>query len=664
MCGFAGIGGNLFSSFDTNAVLTRMGDAIAHRGPDDFGIWIDERAGVGLVHRRLSILDLSPAGHQPMASGSGRYVMAFNGEIYNHSDLRADLVRDGVAPQWRGHSDTETLLAGFDAWGIEETLRRSVGMFALAVFDRAKGSLILARDRLGEKPLYYGQFKGAFVFASEPKAFRQLPGFDAEVDRDALALFVRYNYIPSPRSIFKDIRKLPPATLMEVPLDAIGRYALPEPAPYWSARTAALDGIAYPLAFDSEEDAADALEALLTKAIGQQMIADVPLGAFLSGGVDSSTVVALMQKQSSRPVKSFTIGFSEEDHNEAEYAKAVAEHLGAEHTELYVTPADALSVIPKLPEIYCEPFSDSSQIPTFLVSRMARQHVTVSLSGDGGDELFGGYTRYFLAARLWSKIARLPSGLRRAAGALLSVSPGAWDRFYRASEGIIPARLRLPGDRIHRGAALLKSDHPSVLYHDRVSHWDGTEIVLGAKINPATEFKDRWPDFGMLPEQMMAFDSTSYLPDDILVKVDRAAMAVSLESRAPFLDHRVYEFAWRLRLGLKLRDGQGKWLLRKVLYRHVPPSLIDRPKMGFGVPIAAWLRGPLCDWAEDLLSEKRLREDAFFEPGPIRKRWAEHLTGSRNWQYHLWDILMFQAWHDSNRALPEQRAPKFAPAGA
>lgn len=643
MCGFAGFlsaaGG--IDCTQAQEVLRHMANAIVHRGPDSDGYWADPALGIGLAHRRLAIVDLSPAGTQPMASGSGRYVLAFNGEIYNHQLLRQSLEREGkvIAP-WRGHSDTETLLAGFSAWGLVPTLQRAIGMFAIALWDRELRTLTLARDRMGEKPLYYGwqgQGKAAtFLFGSELPALRSHPAFTADISRDALALYMRHNCIGGANSIYSGIRKLLPGHVLTVSCMA------PEPVLYewWSAADVAAKSVAQPFAGRPEE-AVTGLEALLRNAVGQQMMADVPLGAFLSGGIDSSTVVALMQAQSARPVRTFSIGFHEEGYNEAEHAKAVAKHLGTEHTELYVTPEQALAVIPKLPTLYSEPFADSSQIPTFLVSQLARQHVTVSLSGDAGDELFCGYNRYQMTAGVWDKVSRLPRPMRRlAAGVITSVPPGAWDK-----AGALLSMSRI-GDKLHKGAALLGSRSVADLYRGMVSHWsDPVNLVLGAS-EPATVLTGAAPALPGLSdvERMMALDMLSYLPDDILVKVDRAAMGVSLETRVPMLDHRVVEFAWSLPLAYKLREGVTKWPLRQVLYRHVPPELIERPKMGFGVPIDHWLRGPLREWAETLLAEPRLRGEGFFNPEPIRQKWAEHLSGQRNWQYHLWDVLMFQAW--------------------
>jgi asparagine synthase (glutamine-hydrolysing) len=630
-----------------------MANSIAHRGPDDAGVWVDEATRVGLAHRRLSILDPSPAGHQPMASACGRYVIVFNGEIYNHLELRetlgaclssmASLQRGGGVGAWRGHSDTETLLAAIVAWGMETTLKQCVGMFAFALWDRHERSLTLARDRLGEKPLYYGWVNGTFLFASELKALRAWPGFSAEIDRAALALYMRHNYVPAPWSIYRSIWKLLPGTLLRVTADGEST-----PTAYWSAREAASAGLAQPFAGDDRE-AADELERLLRQSIAGQRLADVPLGAFLSGGIDSSVVVALMQSMSAQQVKTFTIGFHENEYNEAEHAKAVAAHLNTDHTELYVTSRQAMDVIPLLPALYDEPFSDSSQIPTYLVSALARRHVTVSLSGDGGDELFGGYNRYFWAMHLWRRLSLAPAPFRRSLGRLLiGVSPGAWNRVFRLLGPLLPSRLHHanPGDKLHKLAALFAARQPEAIYQRLVSHWeDPARVVLGAR-EPATVVSDpaHWLDSPDFAQRMMYLDQISYLPDDILVKVDRAAMGVSLETRVPMLDHRLVEFAWRLPLSMKIRDGQGKWLLRQVLYRHVPRELIERPKMGFGVPIDQWLRGPLREWAESLLDEGRLRREGYFEPAPIRKKWGEHLSRDRNWSYCLWDVLMFQAW--------------------
>jgi asparagine synthase (glutamine-hydrolysing) len=626
-----------------------MAAAIINRGPDDSGVWSDVEASIALAHRRLSVVDLSPAGHQPMASASGRYVIVFNGEIYNHLDMRTELEKSGGSFQWRGHSDTETLLAGIDVWGLEATLKRSTGMFAIALWDKQTRVLTLARDRMGEKPLYFGwQGSGehrSFLFGSELKALKRHPAFAAPIDRDALCLLLRHNYIPAPYSIYRGISKLEPGCILTVSLEQLE----PKKWKYWDTLEVASAGIKNQFT-GSANEAVDALERLAKDAVRQQMMADVPLGAFLSGGIDSSTVVALMQAQSARPVKTFTIGFNEEGYNEAQHAKVVARHLGTEHTELYVTSQQAMDVIPRLPSLYCEPFADSSQIPTFLVSQLARQHVTVSLSGDAGDELFCGYNRYQMTHDLWRKISLVPSLLRvLAAKGITSIAPKQWDRIARSIPGA--SRYASVGDKLHKGAGVLTCPTVDELYLGMVSHLpDPATWVIGGK-EPLTRLTGEHAALnGLDPvERMMALDAVSYLPDDILVKVDRAAMGVSLESRVPFLDHRVVEFAWSLPLEYKLRDGQTKWPLRQVLYRYVPRELIDRPKMGFGIPLHDWLRGPLREWAENLLGEERLRREGFFHPEPIRQKWMEHLSGQRNWAAVLWNVLMFQAWLESDQ---------------
>lgn len=643
MCGITGFWTDRPAGRDAAAAIAQaMAARLAHRGPDGAGTWLDDSGAVALAHRRLAIVDLSPAGHQPMRSASGRYELILNGEIYNHVALRAEL----PAQPWRGHSDTETLLAGIEHWGIEATLRKVVGMFAVALWDRERQRLTLARDRFGEKPLYIARLPHALLFASELKAFDAWPGFAPPIDRGAVALLLRHNYIPAPYSIFEGVSKLPPATLLHVD----GPSRIGSPQPYWSLRDAAEAGQRAPFA-GTDEQAADALEAHLDAAIALQRVADVPLGAFLSGGVDSSVVVALMQRQSTTPVRTFTIGFDVPQFNEAEHAKAVARHLGTEHTELYCSARQALEVVPKLATMYCEPFSDSSQIPTFLVSQMARRHVTVSLSGDAGDELFGGYTRYDRAPALWSQLGRVPAPLRRALGpAIQALPPSAWDR---VGDTLCRLTGRAPiervGDRAHKLADMLKTRTPEAFYRDMVSHqpWPA-RVVLGAT-EPGTAMTQPalWPALPSFEERMMFIDTLSYLPDDILVKVDRAAMAVSLETRVPLLDHRVVEFAWSLPLHLKRRDGVGKWLLRQVLYRHVPRELIERPKTGFGVPLGDWLRGPLRPWAEHLLDEKRLREQGLLDVAYVRRLWREQIEGQREWMYLLWDVLMLQAWLDT-----------------
>lgn len=626
MCGIAGF---ITPSGKERGFLANtakaMSNAIRHRGPDDSDVWVDEKAGVALGHRRLSIIDLSPLGRQPMASPSGRYVICYNGEVYNFKELRRELEELGHA--FRGGSDTEVLLAGFEQWGVRRAVERFVGMFAFALWDAHERSLYLVRDRLGIKPLYYGRLGGDFVFGSELKALRAHPNFDRSIDRDSLTLYFRHNYIPAPYSIYDGIRKLEPGQMLKL------NPQKPEPVveQYWSACEAWDRGEDEPFR-GSKEKAIDQLETLLKDSIGLRMLADVPLGAFLSGGIDSSTVAALMQVQSSRPVKTFSIGFEEQGYNEAEHARAVADHLGTEHTELYVTPQDLLDVVPLIPRYWDEPFADSSQIPTYLLSRLTREHVTVSLSGDGGDELFSGYDRYFWTDRIWKMVNRVPVPFRKLLARAGKMLPGrAYD--------LLGSR----GQKIRWRMDALGIDDFESLYRYFISHFkQPQEMVLGgaeprtagASLSP---LDDRW-------RWMSLHDTVSYLPDDILVKVDRASMGVSLEARVPLLDHRVVEFAARVSTSMKVRDGQGKWLLRQVLYRHVPRELVERPKMGFGVPIERWMRNELREWCEDLLSAETIRKQGYLNPDMVGRMWKEYLGGESNWNYYLWDVLMFQAW--------------------
>ena len=646
MCGIAGFVNPGQRDASPGACLRAMTAAVAHRGPDDEGHWVDAQHGVALGHRRLAVVDLSPAGAQPMASASGRFRLSYNGEIYNFRELRETLAAAGHT--FRGHSDTEVMLAAFEQWGVERAVKSFVGMFAFALWDGRERLLHLVRDRAGEKPLYYGWAGGVFLFGSELKALRAHKAWVGEIDRDALALFMRYNYVPTPHSIYKGIRKQTPGTILTLGLKRLEVGAAPAESAYWSAAESAERGAAEPFA-GTDAEAVEELNALLRDSVRRQMVADVPLGAFLSGGIDSSTVVALMQAQSARPVKTFTIGFGEAEYDEAAHARRVAERLGTEHTELYLKPEDALAVIPRLPTIYDEPFSDSSQIPTFIVSQLARGSVTVCLSGDGGDELFGGYRRYVEGESLWNKIRPVPPPLRRALAAAIGKTPvGALNLLFSG----LGAKLdrfggtTSIGNKMHTLAGLMGVSSSSEFYRHLVSQWkEPCAVVLDSReATPAPLDSAYAPALTGFARRMMLVDAVSYLPDDILVKVDRASMAVSLESRVPFLDHRVMEFAWRVPLRMKVRGGKGKWLLRQVLGRYVPEEMMERPKMGFGVPLDHWLRGPLRDWAESLLSEGRLRGEGFFDPRPIRRMWGEHLSGRRDRQYYIWAVLMFEAW--------------------
>ena len=653
MCGIAGFWQTKRTSESPSAILRQMGAALAQRGPDDSGCFFDSATGVGLSFRRLSILDLSPAGHQPMDSASGRTTIIFNGEVYNYEEIRKEL---GPGCKWRGHSDTEVMLEAIERWGLQAAVGRFVGMFAFALWDRAERTLSLVRDRLGIKPVYYGMAGGDFIFASELKAILEYPRFDPKIDRHALTLYMRHAYVPSPHSIYEGISKLPPGYILTL----TSPQAEPLLSKFWSGAEIAKAG------FESRIQASDTevvteLEHKLSEAIRLRMIADVPLGAFLSGGIDSSTVVALMQAQSRRPVKTFTIGFYEDGYNEAAHAKSIASHLGTDHTELYVTPKEAMSVIPSLSSIYDEPFADPSQIPTFLVSKLARQSVTVSLSGDGGDELFGGYNRYFRTSAIWNSLKWAPRLTRRLAAKLMySVPPAGIDRMYGWLKPVIPARKRFAavGDKVHKLAGFMDCQNSEAMYLRALSFWTPSEVIPGSQ-EPET-VKQSVQDSAWLPgieERMMLSDLLNYLPDDILTKVDRASMAVSLEARVPVLDHRVVQFAWRLPLHFKIRNGVSKWALRQVLYKYVPSHMIERPKMGFGVPIDAWLRGPLRQWAEELLSSQSLAQHNLFCDEAIRKKWVEHLSGGRNWQYQLWGVLVFQDWFQKSRpAVVESRA--------
>jgi asparagine synthase (glutamine-hydrolysing) len=636
MCGIAGV---LTSTIGSREALERgaaaMADSLAHRGPDDNGLWGDAEAGVAITHRRLSIVDLSPAGHQPMTSADGRFVITYNGEVYNFQELRAELAARGVS--FRGHSDTEVMLEAFSAYGVTATIKRLIGMFALGIWDRKERTLMLVRDRLGIKPLYWAKFNGLFLFGSELKSLRAYPGWEPRIDRSAVAAFMRLNYVPAPHTIYQGVHMLEPGSILT--LSANGE---PRIEKYWDARDVARNGLANPL-HGSDIELTDQLETLLQDAVRRRMVADVPVGAFLSGGVDSSTVAALMQTANAGPVRTYSIGFDLPGYNEAGYAAAVANHLDTEHTEMIVSPQQALDVIPKLPEFYDEPFADSSQIPTFLVSQMTRQHVTVALSGDGGDELFAGYNRYQFAATYWPKLQRVPGPLRKLLSAVLTSLPAdQWTRLLAfASNRNAPWQA---GDKIYKLAAVLRLDDEAAMYRHLVNHWNPAELMPGvAEAGGAT-----WDDAlnGGFVERMQLADIQTYLPDDILTKVDRASMAVALEARVPLLDHRVVEFSWRLPRAMKMRSGTTKWLLREVLYRHVPRELIERPKMGFSIPLGEWLRGPLRDWAENLLSEQRLREAGLLDVQQVRACWQDHLSGRHNRQYELWNVLMLEAWRE------------------
>jgi asparagine synthase (glutamine-hydrolysing) len=621
VCGIAGI---LGPGADDVATLRRMADRLEHRGPDAEGVYA--QGPVGFSHRRLAVIGLGEAGAQPMTSRSGRFVVSFNGELYNHLELRSQLSSATVAPAWRGGSDTETLLAGVEAWGVRGLIERTVGMFVLAVWDRDTRTLVLARDRMGEKPLYWALDRGRLLFASQPSALREVPGFSPSIDRDALADLLRYGHVPAPRTIHHEVQVLPPGTLLEVALgqgdEVRGR---PEPTSWWSMLDTAAAALQDPFAGDAV-DAVDAVEAAVTTAVRGQMLSDVPLGAFLSGGIDSSLVVATMQRISSRPVRTFTIGFAEAGFDESVHARRIAAHLGTDHTDLVLSPAEAQAIVPQLPRIYDEPFADSSQIPTLLVSRLARQHVTVALSGDGGDELFGGYERYAQAEQR----ARMP----RTVGLMAAAAFGLLGQPRKRSAALTVGRTG--PDAIRR----LLSANPLA-----------ESMVLGVDGAAGHErFEARWDAtaaLGGITERFMALDSIGYLPDDILHKVDRAAMAVSLETRVPLLDHRLVRLAWTLPHDVKVRAGTTKWVLREALARVVPRELFERPKMGFGVPIGAWLRGPLRGWADELLAPDLLRSDGWLDVPRVTRLWTDHVRGRWDATYDLWPILMFQAWlHD------------------
>lgn len=645
MCGIAGFVSRREIDFD--AVVRAMTNAIHHRGPDDEGVWIDQEAGVALGHRRLSILDLSPSGHQPMISASGRYIIVYNGEIYNHQALRSELEAIGAAPEWRGHSDTEVMLAAIEHWGIDATLRRLNGMFAFALWDRRERELTFARDRMGEKPLYYGVHGGTLLFGSELKALTTHPAFRAEIDRDALAAFMRLGYVPAPASIWRGIHKLPPATSMTISIERLDRL---EPVTFWNIAEVARRGTAEPRIAGPE--LVDDLEDLLSDAVRLRMEADVPLGAFLSGGIDSSLVASLMQANASSPVRTFSIGFDDPNFNEAEHAKAVAAHLGTSHTELYVGMDMARDMLPSLPEIWDEPFADSSQIPMFLVSRLAREHVTVALSGDGGDELFGGYNRHVTGAGIWSRVEALPASARQLAGRVLSHK--LTGSIAQTAAGLLPGNRRMAGiaARLPKVGAIVGARSPMDFYGRLISQWQDERLVLGAGTDLSLPEPPTLADFR---NTMMFLDMTTYLPDDILVKVDRAGMGVSLEGRVPLLDHRVVEFAWQVPLDAKIRDGRGKMILREILDRYVPRNLIERPKAGFAIPVGRWLAGPLRPWVEALIDPRRIAAEGYLDGVIVADVWKRFLGGDVRLETRLWCILMFQAWLERQSLAGEVR---------
>ena len=648
MCGFAGYLTKCNSrNHDSKNILNNMGNVIAHRGPDDSGIWYDNNyKAIGFVHRRLSIQDLSVAGQQPMHSRSGRYIIVFNGEIYNHLLLRKSLK---INVPWNGRSDTETLLACIELYGIKKTLKKLIGMFSFAIWDVKHKRLTLARDRMGEKPLYYGFQNGTFLFGSDLISLKQHPDFVGEIRRKSIALFMRFGYIPCPYSIYNNIFKLPPGSFINIERDV----ANPQPEFYWNfkeivkSNNLEINNLEYDIAVNN-------LEIALGDSIERQMISDVPLGAFLSGGIDSSSIVALAQLRSSNQVKTFSIGYDDKHYNEAEHAKLIANHLGTDHTDLYVTPKDTISVIPEIPKIYSEPFADPSQIPMFLLSKMTKDYVTVALSGDGGDELFGGYNRHLFTNQYWGAISKLPSSMKwLITNTIKSLSPNHWNKVFMYFNYFMPKKFHHQnmGLKLYKISKAIRSDSIDDLYTSLISRWDNPEgLVLGIE-KDKTLYEPLIDEFILCDDvsKMMAMDTVGYLSDDILCKVDRASMFASLESRNPFLDHNIVEFAAKLPLNYKIKNGIGKSVLRDVLYKHVPKKLIDRPKMGFDIPIGDWLRGSLKKWANDLLDEKKIREDGYFNAELVRKIWFEHQSGSNNMEHKLWPVLMFQSWLLENK---------------